>query len=162
MLRATRILGCSSEERFAGRRIERLVVDAAEASKTRLRRQTDKGTDVAIDLDRGTYIFDGAVIADDQGRIIVAERKPEEALVVRLSDALHPQQRLEQAVRLGHAFGNQHVPIEVQNGEIRIPVTTSRSVVQATVEALGLEGAEFSFARVQLGRDRPLFAGRPH
>jgi urease accessory protein len=162
MLRATKILGHSSDERFAARRVERLVVDAAEASRHRLRRETDKGTDVAIDLPRGTFILDGAGIADDQSTIIVAERKPEEALVVRLSEALHPQQRLEQAIRLGHAFGNQHVPIEVENEEVRIPVTTSRSVVQATVEALGLEGAEFSFARVQLGRDRPLFAGRPH
>lgn len=77
-------------------------------------------------------------------------------MVVRLAADLDPSVRLAQAVRLGHAFGNQHVPLEVEEGDVRIPVTTSREVVAGTVASLGLDGAEVSFEVAQLGRERPL------
>lgn len=162
MLHATAILGDVGEPRFRGRVVERVLIDAAEASKRKLRRQTEAGTDVAIDLPRGSYLAHGSVLADDGRRVVVVERKHQEALVVRLSAGLTPEELLEHAVRLGHAFGNQHVPVEVENGEIRIPITTSREVARATVEGLGLAGIELRFARIPLGRERPLLAGHAH
>ena len=54
-------------------------------------------------------------------------------------------------MRIGHAFGNQHVPIEVEGGEIRVPITTSPEIAARTVSALGLEGAEIALALVRLG-----------
>jgi urease accessory protein len=98
------------------------------------------------------------VLADDGDRIVVVERTPEEALIVRLSQGLERDALVAQAVRLGHAFGNQHVAVEAANGEIRVPITTSREVAAATVRSLGLDGAEIDFALVQLGLDHPLAA----
>ena len=84
-------------------------------------------------------------------------------MVVRLAADLDPAERLRQSVRLGHAFGNQHVPLEVEEAEIRIPITTSREIVAETVRSLQLDGAAVSFEFVQLGRDRPLQApAHPH
>lgn len=158
MASAREILGDLGERRFEGRAIERLLVDSADASKRRLRRRTDAGTEVAVDLERGSYLREGAVLWDDGVRVVVVERKPEEAMVVRLSQGLSPDERLAQAALLGHAFGNQHVPIEVEGGEIRVPITTSREIAAATVRGLGLEDVEVSFAFVRLGRDGPLLA----
>lgn len=158
MLLIRGILGDASEPRFAGRRVERLLVDSHDASKRRHRGTTDTGTDVAVDLERGSYLRHGAVLADDGSTIVVVERRPEEAMIVRISPELAPEERLAQAVLLGHAFGNQHVPLEVEGGEIRVPITTSRELAAETVRRLGLPGAEMTFDLVRLGCEGPLVA----
>lgn len=158
MLLVREILGQASEPRFAGRDAERLVVDSADASKRRLRGNTDAGTDVAIDLERGAYLADGVVLHDDGIRIVVVERKAEEAMVVRFAAELDPNEVMRQAVRIGHAFGNQHVPLEVDGDEIHVPITTSREIVHETVRALHVHDVKIVFRLVKLGRDSPLHA----
>lgn len=162
MLRVATILGRASERRFAGRRREHVVIAYDEASKARLRRVTEAGTDVAISLARGTYLAEGSVLHDDGERILVVARRPAPALVVRFATDLHADELIRQAALLGHAFGNQHVPIEVAGREVRIPLTTSEQVAAATVAALGLEGVEVDFAALPLGREGPLARGRGH
>jgi urease accessory protein len=152
------ILGSSDEARFVGRRIERLSLTSVDASKRRFRSRTESGTDVAVDLARGSYLEDGAVLFDDGERIVVVEREPEDALIIRLSRALEYAELVRQAASIGHAFGNQHVPLELVDGEIHVPITTSREVAAATARGLHLEGADISFGPVPFGRKRPLNA----
>jgi urease accessory protein len=162
MLLVREILGRQQEPRFAGRRVERVEVAWDEASKRRLRRATDAGTDVAVDLPRGSYLADGSVLHDDGERIVVAQRRLERALVVCFDPSTPPEQLVEQALRLGHAFGNQHVPVDIEDGEAHVPLTTSEQVARATVEALGLSAARITVASVALGRERPLPVGHAH
>ena len=156
MLLVTSILGRVDDPRFALRTVERLHMTSADASKRRLRGRTDAGSDVAIDLPRGTYVEDGAVLVDDGERIIVAVRSPEDGAVIRLAPSLGHAELVRQAALIGHAFGNQHVPIEVVDGEFWVPITTSREIAAATLERLELDGAEVTFAPVPFGRYRPL------
>lgn len=161
MIVADEILGRVDDARFSGRRVELLSVDWMSALKRRQRRETDAGTDVAVAVDGGPYLFDGAVLADDGQRIVAVRRLAEPALVVRLRDD-DPERRLRAAVLVAHAFGNQHVPLEVDGREIRIPLTTSREVAERTVEALGLDNVELACEEVALGRERPLQGLRHH
>jgi urease accessory protein len=158
----TEILGDADEARFAGRRVEPLAVTSGDAPKRRLRGVTDGGTEVAVDLPRGSYLRHGAVLADDGERVIVVERALEEAIVVRLDPGAGAAELIACAALIGHAFGNQHVPVEIEDGEIRAPVTTSREVAERTVLSLGLAGAEVEFRRVRLGRSQPLAASHGH
>lgn len=153
MLVVREIIGRLEEDRFAERSVERVLVDRADAGKARLRIRTDAGTDVGIVLARGAFLADGAVLADDGERIIVVKRAPEEVAVVRLHARAGPD-LLADAVRLGHAFGNQHVPVEVSGDEVVIPVTTSRDVVAETVEGLGLARAALRFESRPFARER--------
>jgi urease accessory protein len=162
MLHVREILGRAGEPRFRGRRVERVPVDWGEASKRRLRRRSDGGTDVAIDVPRGAYLADGAVLADDGTRVVVVERRREPALVVRLDPGWPSGELARAAVLIGHAFGNQHVPLEVEGHEIRIPLTTSEAVARGTVEGLGLAGLEIATELVALGCERPLPVGHAH
>jgi urease accessory protein len=163
MLLVREILGAADRAALAGRRVERLPVASTEAAKPRLRRTTDAGTDVALDLPRGSYLRHDALLVDDGRRAIVVERAEEEALIVRLAPELPVAELLRQATALGHAFGNQHVPIEVDDYDVRIPVTTSRDVVLETVRQLDLTGSDIVFAHVRLGCDRPLhYLGHAH
>jgi len=133
-----------------------------EASRRRLRRSAEDGSDVAIELAGGGYLADGAVLHDDGERVLAVVRPPEPALVVRFDPALAPGQLVAQALALGHAFGNQHVPVDVEDGEARVPLTTSAAVARATVEALELEGVTVEVAELPLGRLRPLPVGHAH
>jgi urease accessory protein len=163
VLRLESILGRRDDPRFAGREVDELPVRWAEAGRRRLRRSTASGRDAAIDLPRGAFLADGAVLGDDGTRIVVVRRTPEPALVIGISESLAADERIERAALLGHAFGNQHVPVDVEGAELRVPLTTSEAVARFTVEALGLDGLTLRVEDVALARHTPLHAtGHAH
>jgi urease accessory protein len=162
MVRAHRILGSVADPAFAGRRVVTVSVAWDEATRRRLRRTAADGTDVTIALTEDDYLADGAVLDDDGERVVAVTRSPEPAVVVRLNLGLPPRRLVEQALMLGHAFGNQHVPMESEGDQVRIPLTTSESVARATVDALGLRGATVSIEEVALARFSPLGAVHSH
>lgn len=148
----TEILGSAGEPYFAGRREDRLLVAWNDASKSRLRALTESGRDVAVILPRGAYLRSGAVLTDDGQTITIVARSPERALVVDLDDP-------GLAARIGHAFGNQHVPIDIVGDELRVPITTSEALATETVRRLG---ARATIRSVELWRDRPPATGHRH
>jgi urease accessory protein len=158
VLRLESILGQRDDPCFAGREVDELPVSWAEAGRRRLRRSTASGRDAAIDLPRGAFLADGAVLGDDGARIVVVRRTPEPALVIGISESLAPDERVQRAALLGHAFGNQHVPVDVEGAELRVPLTTSEAVARFTVEALGLEGLTLRVEDVALALRAPLHA----
>jgi urease accessory protein len=162
MLRASTLLGRREEARYAGRTIDAVPVTWDEATKRRLRRTSLAGVDVAIDVPRGTYLADGAVLDDDGARIIVVERTAASALVVDLPAAAPPGELIRAAARIGHAFGNQHVPLDVEGTSIRIPLTTSEAVARATVASLGIAGLDVRVDDVVLARAAPMTSGHRH
>lgn len=162
MILSTEILGQVDESRFAGRKVETVSLDAHDATKRKLRRTTDAGTDIGIDVARGTYLSHGAVLADDGSRIIVVDRRPERVMILRLAEELKPATLLHLAARIGHAFGNQHVPIEIDGYQIRVPLTTSEEVARRTIADLHLHDVEIGFAEVRLALHHPLAWSHAH
>jgi urease accessory protein len=158
-LLVTEVLGSVDEGRFAGRNVEEVTVDSCDAAKRRLRLVTEAGTDVAIDLPRGSFLDDGAVIADDGTRIVVVRRKPEPALVIRFAPGLTREQLAAAAARVGHAFGNQHTPLDVSGEELLVPITTSADVAVETVRTLGLDGVSVEVGERRLACHAPAPAG---
>jgi len=162
MERLEAILGHRDDARFAGRDVDELPVTWAEAGRRRLRRETAAGVDAAIDLSRGIFLADGAVLADDGATITVVVRTPEPALVIRLPEGLGADELVRRAALIGHAFGNQHVPVDVEGSELRVPLTTSEGVARSTVDALGLTGLRVTVEDVALGCRAPLQGGHQH
>jgi urease accessory protein len=155
MLLARRILGDADEPQFEGKRVERLPVDVSSAVRRRLRGRTDAGTDIAVDLERGAYLRHGAVLSDQGDFIIAVERVAADALVVRLTGDSCAT-RVAAAARVAHAFGNQHVPIEVAGDELRVPITTSTELAMSTVARSVADGVELAVEAVRLGCTEPL------
>lgn len=155
------LIGHVGDPAFGARPADVVLLDSTEAAKRRLRRRSERGRDVALDLPRGTFLAAGAVLADFGDEILVAARRPERVLVASFAPGLDRDLLCRQALALGHALGNQHVPIEVAGGELRIPVTTSEEVLAAAVRRLGLEGLELRWADVPLAERHPL-AGHGH
>lgn len=92
---------------------EHLCMSRIELEKSRLRRETDVGTDVGLSLDPGTTLRDGDILAGGK-RPIIVRQLAERVISVRLDDP-------GMQVLAGHIIGNRHRPIAVEKGVIYFP-----------------------------------------
>ncbi len=156
------ILGQVDDAGFVGRRRDPLAVASDEARRCRLRSVTAEGTRVALDLPRGSFLHERAVLHDDGETIIVVERAPEPALVIELDGELPRALLLEQAARVGHWAGNQHLLVETAGDEIRVRIATTPDLMLRAAHALDLEGARIAVGSVAFACDRPPSAAHAH
>jgi urease accessory protein len=155
MIIARKIIGKVGDKMFAGRGVDWIDVPSFEATKRIMRCKTESGTEISIELPRGSYLSDGAVVADTGDVIIAIRRQPEDALVIRFDSTTDTEMLVEDVAKVAHAFGNQHIPMEVHGLEIRVPITTSQSVMEHTLEHIGLRVAEASFTKVSFALEEP-------
>jgi urease accessory protein len=149
------ILGHADDADFVGRRRDPLAVASDEARRHRLRSVTAGGTSVALDLPRGSFLHEGAVLHDHGKTIIVVARAAEPALLVGLDPDLPRELLLDQAARVGHWAGNQHLLLEARANEIRVRIATTPELMIRGARELDLPGAEISVASVQFACDQP-------
>jgi urease accessory protein len=109
MITVTRILGTASDPTLADRlhrlehlgRLELLVLDRGDILRRRLRGKTNRGTDIAIALDREQALADGAVLVLDDGQAIVVRASEERWLRILPRD-------VDAALEAGYFIGNLH------------------------------------------------------
>jgi urease accessory protein len=175
-LSVTTVLGNTAHGRWPARlrsaRIDVLTLNAAEAQRTRLRKRTAAGTDIAIALERGGALRDGDVLGwDETGSTAVVVRVDlPDVMVVDLSTLLgEPAETLlDRAVAVGHALGNQHWPAVVKGARVYVPATVAPRVMATVLKTHDIEGVSCSFApgveiQQQLAphEGQLLFAGPP-
>ena len=95
---------------------EILQLTRTDLAKKRLRRRTDRGTDVAVELERGT-LHDGDILKDG-GKSILVRQTPELVLGVRFSG----EASAESLILLGHIIGNMHRPISIEGKTAYLPI----------------------------------------
>jgi urease accessory protein len=114
-------------------------------------------------MEHGQYIFDGAILFSNDDHTIVAQRPVELALVVNIDHTNSIPDIVRQATLIGHAFGNQHVPVEVDGCRILVPMLSSEELMAKTVRDLKLGELSLRFDYVRLGVSRPLVvSGHSH
>lgn len=154
LVRVDAILGNAAGDGWPGRlrhaRVDVLSLDQAEAQKSRLRKTTAGGAEVAISLDRGTQLRDGDILFWDQARrtAIVARVDLKDVLVIDLSPLLDGPREVAMArcVELGHALGNQHWPAVVRGTRVYVPLTVARAVMASVMKTHSFEGVTYAFA----------------
>ena len=104
-------------ENFKNGNFEKLKISRMELEKRILRRKTDRGTDVGLNLDPGIKLRHGDVIKNGDMKIVV-EQLPEKIITVRLKN----KKMTDVMVLLGHIIGNRHRPISVKSDEISFPI----------------------------------------
>ena len=136
-------------QRLSAADVDLLEVDQWEAQKSRFRKTTAKGAEVAISLDRGTYIRDGDVLLWD------AQTRSGHCRADRLarcddrasgrSDGFTPEIAMRTCVELGHAMGNQHWPALVKGNVVYVPLTVDRKVMASVMNTHRFEGIRYEF-----------------
>src|SRR5215475_397524 len=154
LVRVDAVLGHAGEDPWPDRlrhaRVDVLVLDQAEAQKSRLRKTTVRGAEIAIALDRGLQLRDGDVLGWDEARrtAVVARVDLKVVLVIDLNDLLgEPQEEaLARCVELGHALGNQHWAAVVKGGRVYVPQAVSRAVMASVMKTHAFADVTYSFA----------------
>lgn len=114
MIRITEVAG----RRHPGLDAEYIRMERGEMQKSRLRRTTDRGTDVGLDLPAGTTLHDGDLVRGE-GRTVMIRQMPETVGVISPAGGPVPA---DMWMLAAHAIGNMHRPISVGRDKIIFPV----------------------------------------
>lgn len=136
---ATTILGHITDPVFAQRSVDTVLVPWGDARKHRQVLTTVGGLQLSLTLPRGTFLSEGAVIADDGTTIVAISRPAEEAVVVDFADNVGVD-AVRRALVFGYVLGNQHAPLEVSADQLRTPLMTSAATAEEMLRSLRLNG----------------------
>ena len=125
--------------------LERVVIESSDRKKSRLRVETDAGTDLGIVVDRPELRAGDVLYCDDIGAAVV-EFDERVAFVLELPapDA----EVLATVVELGHRIGNQHWNLAVEDGCIYVPVEADRRILESVIEPYLPSGASTRYETV--------------
>ncbi|MFB5605182.1 MAG: urease accessory protein UreE [Nitrosarchaeum sp.] len=96
---------------------ERLIISRIDLEKRILRKKTNLGTDVGLNLEPGIKLRHGDIIKNGD-KMIVIEQLPEKVISVKIKN----KNIIDVMVLLGHIIGNRHRPISIRNEEILFPI----------------------------------------
>jgi urease accessory protein len=121
MLHLTKVLGYVSDAHLSERlhmlshagRVETILLQRSDAQRHRFRTTTDRGTDVAITLDRRESLSDGAVLMLTEERAVVIRMAEEVWLSFVPCDTAA-------ALELGYAAGNLHWRVRFADGTLQV------------------------------------------
>ena len=117
MININSILGnIFKESNLEKNNFEKLKISRIDLEKRILRKKTDLGTDIGINLDSGIKLQNGDIIGNDEIKIIV-EQIPEKVISVKLK-----QNNQNIAILLGHIIGNRHRPIAIKDKMVLFPI----------------------------------------
>lgn len=107
-----------------------LPLTAEERTRSRYKFTLDNGQDVSLRLPRGTVLYDGDILTDENQNIfikIVAKAEPILTAIAQTPLLL---------LRAAYHLGNRHVPVEITPDYLRL---SPDAVLQKMLEKLGLE-----------------------
>ncbi|ODA39916.1 urease accessory protein UreE [Desulfosporosinus sp. BG] len=107
--------------------IEQLHLSWDELQKRILRKTTDVGRDIGIQLESG-HLHPGDILYREENHLIVVKVKEEAVLVV-------PVGNMREMGLAAHAIGNMHAPIELKSDFV---ITPYNQVLQEQLAKLGL------------------------
>ncbi|MGY8706612.1 urease accessory protein UreE [Bradyrhizobium sp. 18BD] len=126
-----------------------IEIDQWEAQKSRFRKTTAKGAEVAVSVDRGTHIRDGDVLLwnPEAPSALIARIEVRDVMMVHLDglSRLAPEMAMRTCVELGHAMGNQHWPALVKDNLVYVPLTVDRKVMASVMKTHRFEGIRYEF-----------------
>jgi len=137
------------EARLSGADIDLIEIDQWEAQKSRFRKRTTKGAEIAVSIDRHTHIRDGDVLLWNAQAFsaVVARIELRDVMIVHLEDltSLASEMAMRTCVELGHAMGNQHWPALVKGNLVYVPLTVDRKVMASVMNTHRFEGIRYEF-----------------
>jgi len=131
------------EESVKKNTVENVVIQRSETEKVRMRKVSDKETDIGFILPSRTHLRDGDVVFLDDTKMIVIKLSPELVAILNIKNHLHNNHdhdhkhehdhdhKHEQtndneltnvAIKIGHTIGNLHRPLKIENRDIIFPI----------------------------------------
>jgi len=170
MILVEKTLGNVRDQGWEGASVEDLVLEQWEAPKSRLRKNTPSGIELAISLPRSEHLHDGDILYHDPDsrRIVVARIPLNEVMVIDLDlpPSIPQAEMLRLVFELGHALGNQHWPAVIKGQTIYVPLSVDRKVMLSVMKTHAFHHASIRFEpgeevaqRLEPNEIRLLFGG---
>ena len=138
------------QERARHAQVDLLVLEQWDAPKSRLRKASEGGVELAISLPRSEHLHDGDVLHyDEDAKVIVAARIAlKDVLVIELEglETLTPNEILRACFELGHGIGNQHWPAVIKGSTVYIPLSVDRKVMDSVMRTHAFAHVKTRFA----------------
>lgn len=115
-------LKAKCDEMTARKVCETIRISRLESQRVRMRKLSDKGTDVALTLPPGTWLKNGDVIIITENKMVVVGIESEDVIMIEIRDNIHQDDIVEVPVRVGHTIGNLHRPIKLEGNKIYFPI----------------------------------------
>jgi len=104
---------------------ETVTFGRMESERTRIRKVSNKGTDLVLILGEGSRIRDGDVLILTQEQMIVVQIVPEPVGIIQIHNILIRDQMIRTSVTIGHVIGNLHRPLKIEGDTITFPIQDS-------------------------------------
>jgi urease accessory protein len=108
--------------------VERIEITRLESERSRIRKVSDKGTDLVLTMIPGSHINDGDVFLSTEEKMVIAKRVSENVAIISLKENISADQLFETAIKIGHTIGNMHRPIKIANGKIYFPIQAQSEI----------------------------------
>lgn len=112
---------------------EVITISRFESQRTRMRKVSNKGTDIALNLPSGMHIRNGDILVLTEEKSIVIEISPEKVISISIKEEnMSFQKSIEIAIRIGHTIGNLHRPLRIEKNKIFFPIQSDMEVEMFT------------------------------
>jgi urease accessory protein len=121
-------LGQKYDEMCVRAACETIKISRLESERVRMRKTSDKGTDIALTLPQGTHLRHGDVIMLTEDKIVIVEIEPENVAMVEIRGNIHDDDIIKVPVTIGHTIGNLHRPIKLEEDRIYFPIQADSEI----------------------------------
>lgn len=122
-------------ELFQKNRIENVIITRSESEKSRMRKTSDKGTDIGFILPSGTRLKDQDIVFLEDNKMIVVKLATELVAIIsfknQFSDVYQKQNKYNLtniAIKIGHTVGNLHRPLKLENNKVIFPIQSKDEI----------------------------------
>jgi urease accessory protein len=116
-------LGQKFEQMCARAACETIKINRLESERVRMRKTSDKGTDIALTLPQGSHLRHGDVIMLTEDKMVIVEIEAENVAIVEIKDNIRDgDDIIKVPVIIGHTIGNLHRPLKLEQNRIYFPI----------------------------------------
>jgi len=101
---------------------EKVVITRMETEKLRMRKTTDKETDVAFIFEHNPNLRNDDVIFMDDNKMIMLTLESESVAIITFKNYKDNENIFPLSVKIGHSLGNLHRPIKVTKNQVIFPM----------------------------------------
>lgn len=110
------------EDMIKNNNIEKVLIDRSDSQKLRMRKYTDKQTDIIFIFDHSPHLKNDDVVFLDPNRMILINLRPELVGIITCTLIPNKEDHFPISVKIGHNLGNLHRPIKVTKNQIIFPI----------------------------------------
>ncbi|UKA12001.1 hypothetical protein [Photobacterium damselae] len=114
-----------------------------ESSKSRIKKKTEHGREIAVSLDRGKHLHNNDVLFVDHINKVFITVTMKLKNVLKIS--LDTNADINTIFKLGHALGNQHWPAVLDNHTIYVPLYVDEKIMRSMLKTHNFKDIDIEF-----------------